>query len=149
MNYLPPIFLTITAITGIVGLLSVFWIFCNKEHAPSITPALVFIFPSTLLTILFYSLAFHMHRSLNGWPAVIGNEGFPKALDLHAQITMNYFSAILLINIIFLPVALLICGSFRQLRKFILCLGLFAMASSASYLIISIAPSEFLNWWWD
>src|SRR5689334_18295539 len=46
--------------------------------------------PTLLMLLLFYSLAFHMHRALHGWPTSIGERGFPEPLVTHCSIQTSY-----------------------------------------------------------
>ena len=67
------------------------------------------ILPYLLALLLFYSLAIHMHHSLDGWPESIGTNGFPAALLIHDQISSTYISYLLLFTIFVVPAIILAC----------------------------------------
>ncbi len=70
--------------------------------------------PSVLLLALFYSLAFHMRQALGAWPNSIGEQGFPHLLVIHAGITADYFTFILLSSVFAVPAAIFLCLVVRR-----------------------------------
>jgi|GEM_PF-1328891 len=97
----------------------------------------------------FFSLAVHMRLSLGEWPQSIGNDGFSSALIIHQDIAGLFFGALLLgMFFVWTPVALVSCFS-KRLRTSLKYQGIFAVASMSTFGLTFLAPSDFLNWWWD
>lgn len=145
----PSFFILIIVITGALGFISIAPVFQSIQQERSRFITLVSVFPSLILLLLFYSFAIHMYQSFDGWPPSIGNRGFSESLNLHANVTVWYFTALIWINLFMLPVVFLAFLIFKNLRKNLFYLGIYAAASAFSFIMISIAPSGFLNWWWD
>jgi len=106
-------------------------------------------FHPLLVVGLFYSLAVHMHRRLGGWPERIGDAGFPDDLVVHANIAQGAFGALLLGGLLVLPLALVFCACVPGLRWSLRYLGIYGFLSVAAVGITQLAPTPFLNWWWD
>ena len=89
-----------------------------------------------------------MHQSLGAWPSSIGERGFPPRLVTHGSIAANYFTVLLLASVFAWPVAFLIRVVIRRWR---LCyyLGVYAFTCLVCFGAMLLAPSQFLNWWWD
>ena len=99
--------------------------------------------------LLYFSLVAHVYLSLGAWPKTIGNDGFPTALLIHQDIAGLFFGALLLgLFFVWTPVVLVSCFSHR-LRPSLKYQGIFAAASLAIFGLTFLAPSDFLNWWWD
>jgi hypothetical protein len=98
---------------------------------------------------LFYSLAVHMHRSLGGWPEVIGEAGFPPALIEHSHLAGSSFGSMLLATIFVVPVALPLCAMAPQLRPAVRYVALYGLLSLVAFGVMQLAPGPFLEWWWD
>ena len=98
---------------------------------------------------LFYSLAFHMHRALGGWPRVIGMRDFPEDLVLHAEFAQHAFGSLLLGTFVALPIGLLLCALVPRLRPGLRILGVYGVTSGAALVAMALAPGPFLSWWWD
>ena len=105
--------------------------------------------PSFIMLVLFYSLAIHIYQSLGHWPESIGDRGFPPSLVNHANVTWEYFEALLLLTLFGLPVTVIVCLLVRRWRRFVLYLGVHAISYIISWGLVLLAPSQFLNWWWD
>ncbi|MHC5002062.1 MAG: hypothetical protein ACYTJ0_02970 [Planctomycetota bacterium] len=145
----PPFFLlagTASAILGIAGVVSGMR---RRPAAPSPGITVLAMLPSIAMLGLFYSLAVHMHRSLGAWPAAIGTRGFAPSLETHAGMASGCFGIQLLVNLLALPVALLLCASIRRWRTGLFYLGVYALSYSVGFVLMLLAPSPFLNWWWD
>ena len=119
----------------------------SVKHSPVAVAAAVL--PALLMLVLFYSLAIHMHRSLGGWPTSIGEGGFPAALIAHGSVAANYFMILVLVSIFAWPVAFLMCWLIRRWRVCVYYLGIYALSCLACFGAMLLAPSQFLNWWWD
>ncbi len=105
--------------------------------------------PGLLARGLFYSLAFHMHRTLGGWPAGIGEAGFPPALLTHATIATSYFWVLLLVSLVTLPIAIPVCLSVARWRWLVPYFALYALVFIASIVLMQLAPEPYLYWWRD
>ena len=107
------------------------------------------ILPYLFALLLFYSLAIHMHQSLNGWPERIGTNGFPPALLIHDQILGSYISYLLLFTVFVVPVIILVCLLVPRWRH----LALYCLAHLVSlpifFVLMQLAPEGYLYWWWD
>jgi hypothetical protein len=105
--------------------------------------------PGLLALALFYSLAFHMYRSLGGWPSGIGEAGFSPALAMHAKIASGYFWITLGVSLFALPVAVMICWVVTRWRHFIPYFGLYVIVFVMIIIFMQLAPEPFLYWWRD
>lgn len=105
--------------------------------------------PGLLALGLFYSLALHMHRALHGWPAGIGEAGFPPALAAHAFAATNFFWVTLVVSFFSLPGAILVSGLMARWRHLVPYLVLHALAFVVSIALMQFAPEPFLYWWRD
>ena len=98
---------------------------------------------------LFYSLAIHMHQSLGEWPHVIGDQGFPQGLVVHADVASFTFGTLLAACLFVLPIAVLLCACVPRLRFALRYLGMYALTSGTTFGAMLLAPEPFLSWWWD
>jgi hypothetical protein len=80
MQNSPPIFLMLLVAMGGLGLVAVISGRHLRPAAPSRIMTGVTLLPTLVMLGLFYSLAVHMHQSLDGWPRSIGEDGFPASL---------------------------------------------------------------------
>ena len=110
---------------------------------------LISILPSLLMLILFYSLAVHLYQYLGKWPESIGDTGFPHSLIVHESVSINYFTILLLLNLFVWPIALLLCVAIRRWRRVVFYLGTYMLSYFVLWGLVLLAPSGFLNWWWD
>lgn len=101
------------------------------------------------MLLLFYSLAFRMYGSLTGWPDGIGEAGFSRMLKAHTYVATNYTVLLLLFTIFVWPFAFLICVLVRRWRMLVSYLGIYALSFVVCWCLFWLAPSQFLNWWWD
>jgi hypothetical protein len=119
---------------------------------PSAKGALMSALPSLLMLVFFYSLAFHMYRSLGVWPAGIGEAGFSHMLKTHAYVATNYMAFLLLVTVFAVfawPIAFLLYVLVRRWRVLVSYLGIHALSFVVSWCLFRLAPSQFLYWWWD
>jgi hypothetical protein len=98
---------------------------------------------------LFYSLAFHMYRSLGGWPSSIGERGFPGPLVVHAHVAMYSFMVPMWFGMFVWPVAIFGCLFRRSWYRFVPYLALYALFFVLCLGLMDLAPEPFLYWWWD
>ena len=105
--------------------------------------------PYLLALLLFYSLAIHMHQSLEGWPERIGTDGFPPALLMHDQIQGAYISYLLLFTIFVVPAIILVCLLVSRWRHLVVYFVLHVMSLPVCYVLMQLAPEGYLYWWWD
>ncbi len=120
-----------------------------RSTASSRAVTLLAMTPAAGMLCLFYTLAIHMHRSLGGWPAVIGTRGFSPSLEAHAKLAFGCFSALLMINLAVLPVLLVLCFIVHCWRRGLFYLGVGTTAFVVAFGAMMLAPSPFLYWWWD
>ena len=105
--------------------------------------------PGVLAVALFYSLAIHMHRTLGGWPAGIGEAGFPPVLLIHATIATSYFWILLLVSFLTVPVGILVCLLVSRWRHLVPYLVVYALVFAGSIVLMQFAPEPYLYWWRD
>jgi hypothetical protein len=105
--------------------------------------------PSLLLLGCFYSLAFHMHRSLGAWPASIGTQGFPPLLATHAAVTFDLFGVLLLSSVFLALPAVAVCLATPRWNRVARYFFLYAMLFFVCWGLMELAPGQFLNWWRD
>ena len=110
---------------------------------------LISMLPSSLMLALFYSLAVRLYQHLGKWPESIGDAGFPHSLIIHESISINYFVILLLLNLFVWPIVLLLCAIIRSGRGLVSYLGIHILSYFVSWGLMLLAPSGFLNWWWD
>ncbi len=106
------------------------------------------ILPYLLALLLFYSLAIHMHQSLDGWPG-IGTDGFPSALLMHDKIQGAYISYLLLFTIFVVPAIILVCLLVSRWRHLVVYFVLHLVSLPVCYVLMQLAPEGYLYWWWD
>jgi hypothetical protein len=111
--------------------------------------ALLAIAPSLLMVWLFYSLALHMRLSLGALPTSIGEAGFPALLRYHAHIATHFFVILAWASMFVWPLLFILCLAVRGWRIFVPNLILYAISYAVCWSLILLAPSRFLNWWWD
>ena len=102
-----------------------------------------------LFLLLFATLGLHMHSTLGGWPRAIGNDGFPVALDAHATVAGFLFGSLILGLIFIVPVGSILCAFIAPLRPGLRAVGSWAAVTLVAFFTMSLAPSQFLYWWWD
>ena len=105
--------------------------------------------PSVVMVIMFYSLAIHVRLSLGQWPQSIGDVGFPSGLIMHERIAGNYVFGPLLVSLFIWPLAVFLCWWVSSWRRFIAYQTIHALSFLVGFGAICLAPSSFLNWWWD
>ena len=98
------------------------------------------ILPYLFALLLFYSLAIHMHQSLNGWPERIGTNGFPAALLLHDQILSTYITYLLLFTIFVMPAIILVCLLVSRWRHLVVYFVVHLVSLPVCYGLISLLP---------
>jgi hypothetical protein len=146
---LAPFFLLTVIAAGVLGLAAVVGGNRLRPSAPSRAITVLALLPALGMLGLFYSLALHMHQSLGGWPTAIGTRGFSSSLETHASMAFGYFSLLLLVNLLVLPITVLLCVFVRRWRGGIFYLGVYALSYSVGFGAMLLAPSQFLHWWWD
>jgi hypothetical protein len=105
--------------------------------------------PSLLMLAVFYSLAFHMYRSLGGWPTSIGERGFPPWLLVHVHVAVYFYVALIWFGMFIWPVAVLLCVLVRRWRGVVPYLALYALLFLGCWGLMQFAPEQFLYWWRD
>ena len=112
------------------------------------TAILLSALPNLLMLSLFYSLGLHMHRSLGGWPAAIGELGFSPSLVTHAAIAVNVFIVVFL-SMFVLPVPVLVCLLVERWRRLVFYFAMYAGLFLICWALMQLAPAQFLYWWRD
>ena len=107
------------------------------------------ILPYLFALLLFYSLAIHMHQSLNGWPERIGTNGFPAALLIHDQILSTYITYLLFFTIFVMPAIILVCLLVSRWRHLVVYFVMHLVSLPVCYGLMQLAPEGYLYWWWD
>ena len=104
-----------------------------------------------LSCVLFWSLALHMHTHFNGWPEQIGDNGFPWALEQHANIQEFLFSCTFGVAFVVAPLLALIFSLTPKLRPLLDYLGVFYLAFLLLALCVfsDISPKGYRIWFWD
>ncbi|MBL9170897.1 MAG: hypothetical protein JNN07_24405 [Verrucomicrobiales bacterium] len=105
--------------------------------------------PGVMMLGLFYSLAFHMHRSLGGWPMSIGERDFPASLIAHAYLTTYFFIGLIWFGMFVVPVAMLACLLRPRWRRSLRYWALYALVFCLCWGLMQLAPEPFLYWWRD
>ncbi len=105
--------------------------------------------PGLVVLGLFYSLAFHMYRTLGGWPTSIGERGFPPSLMAHVYVTIYFFIALIWLGMFVWPVAVVVCLLLRRWRRVVLYLAFYAVVFLSCWGLMQLAPEGFLYWWKD
>lgn len=105
--------------------------------------------PPAVMLALFYSLAFHMHQVLGGWPTAIGEQGFSPKLVLHSHVDRYLFTTLFCSFIFVLPMAVVLCGAVARWRWILTYFGLYLAFGAVAAGLMELAPAQFLNWWWD
>jgi len=107
------------------------------------------VLPPAVTLVLFFSLAAHMYRALGGWPSSLGDAGFPPSLAAHSYIAQRCFGLLVVSTLFVLPVVALVCGFAPPLHRWLRLVGIHGAACSICFGSMLLAPSSFLDWWWD
>jgi hypothetical protein len=105
--------------------------------------------PTLLMVGSFYALAVHMYAALGGWPKRIGEFGFPRPLVLHSDLTLDYFGIVLATTLLVCPVAIFVCSLVPRWRSAVPYLLAHCGFFIAGMILMHVAPSKFIDWWWD
>lgn len=106
------------------------------------------VFPAVAMVVLFHSLAIHMHLSLGAWPTSVGERGFPSSLVTHACFAQLLFTILFFSCLAWTP-TFVVCIMVDRWLFLIKYLIAFAASCIICAVIMSLAPSQFLVWWWD
>jgi hypothetical protein len=105
--------------------------------------------PGIVMLTLFYSLAVHMYHALGGWPASIGERGFPQALIIHSTVAISVF-VVLVLSLFLSPVAFVACLIVERWHSFAVYCVVYAVSVVVSLVLTQVAaPAQFLYWWRD
>jgi hypothetical protein len=140
----------VPVVAGILGLVAITlgYRMCPKSTHSRLGIALAAL-PSLVMLGLFYSLAAHMYHILGAWPTSIGERGFPSSLVAHAHAAEKYTYVWLLLSFVVWPVVFLLSLFVRRWRGCFYYLGVYALSFMVSFGVMSLAPAQFLTWWWD
>lgn len=104
--------------------------------------------PGLLVLAAFYSLAIHMHTRLGGWPDFYGTDRLPGGLLPHVQFAYWMFTAGLLLALC-MPAVLAVFALAPRLRSGMIYPASCGLACWLGLLLTALAPTGFLQWWWD
>lgn len=121
----------------------------SGEKRPSKAVIWLATLPAMVTLVLFYSLALHMYVSLGGWPEVLGERGFSRALTAHANTAFMMFTAMFFTGIFVWPFVFPICVLVKPLRPFSYYLAAFQASNVICLVLMQLGPSKFVWWWWD
>jgi hypothetical protein len=146
--------MTLVIISGFVCLLwSIWWLSEKNENGirryMQSKSNLVFLFLPGLINLsAFYSLAFHMYLSLDGW-ADFGRESLSDTLYVHyALMTYPFVISFFFPLILFGPLWI-IFYLIKPIRSWLDKLAAFGVSCVVSTILNHLAPSGFLYWFWD
>ncbi len=105
--------------------------------------------PGLLFLLLYFSLAVHMHKSLGKWPERIGNHGFSSTLNAHDAVVSHYFSWFIIFAILAWPVLVASFAIIARLNRYLPQVMALGLSFWLFVPLMFLAPSDFLNWWWD
>ena len=105
--------------------------------------------PSLLMLGAFYSLAVHMRLTLGHWPDSIGTIGFPERLIAHGRFAWEFYAALLASSMVVVPIGTVICLLAPRWRRGAIYFASFGVFYGVCWGLMLLAPSGFLNWWWD
>ncbi len=140
--------LLVVLLAGVLALAGIVVAFRMRPAQQSAVAVAIAALPALVMLLLFYSLAIHMRQSLGSWPTSIGELGFPATLTAHCGIAQDCFS-FLLLSMLAWPIIFLVCLLIRRWRVCVYYLGIYALACLSCIGAMMLAPSPFLDWWWD
>jgi len=106
------------------------------------------ILPYFVALLLYYSLAIHMHQSLDGWPG-IGTDGFPSALLIHAKFQTAYITYLSVMTVFVVPLMILLCLMVPRWRYLAFYFAVHLVSLPLCFGLMQLAPAGYLYWWWD
>lgn len=104
--------------------------------------------PGLMMMVAFYSFAARMHSALNGWPDFYGTEQLPSGLLFHDDVAAWMFTMTLLIALC-IPLALALFYVTPRLRPHLIYPAFLGSVCWLCIFMTQLAPTGFLNWWWD
>jgi hypothetical protein len=140
--------------SGLVCLIwSARWLLQKQENSirryrQSKSTLLVLFLPGLINLTAFYSLAWHMYITFGDWPG-IGTEGFPDALLLHDSLAIDLFTICLCFPLVLFAPLWIIFYLIKPIRPWLDKLAAFGLSCVVSTVLTQLAPSGFLNWFWD
>ena len=119
-----------------------------RRYRQSKSTLLVLFLPGLINLTAFYSLAWHMYITFGDWPG-IGTEGFPDALLLHDSLAIDLFTICLCFPLILFAPLWIVFYLVKPIRPWLDKLAAFGVSCVVSTVLTQLAPSGFLNWFWD
>ena len=110
--------------------------------------ALLLCAPGLITMGVFYSFAARMHSALKGWPNFYGSEQLPPTLLLHDE-ALGWIFTITVLIALCIPIALFLFYAVPRLRHHIIYPAFLGSASWLCLFATQLAPTGFLNWFWD
>ncbi len=97
---------------------------------------------------LYFSLAIHLRLGLGHWPTAIGQGPETLLFSIHQEVTWELM--VFIARSVFAISAFgLICAFFGNWRHYSVYALSYCIAAFAAYLLMNMAPSSFVYWWWD
>ena len=119
-----------------------------RRYRQSKSTLLVLFLPGLINLTAFYSLAWHMYITFGDWPG-IGSEGFPDVLLLHDSLAIDLFTICLCFPLILFAPLWIVFYLVKPIRPWLDKLAAFGVSCVVSTVLTQLAPSGFLNWFWD
>jgi len=119
-----------------------------RRYRQSKSTLLVLFLPGLINLTAFYSLAWHMYITFGDWPP-IGKEGFPEALLLHDSLVIDLFTICLCFPLVLFAPLWIVFYLVKPIRPWLDKLAAFGVSCVVSTVLTQLAPSGFLNWFWD
>lgn len=120
----------------------------RRELKPSGIGLALAALPAAVMVTGYYALAWHMRKSLGGWPESLGTLGFPPSLATHADFWFDYFGVLLVTIPVWLIVTAVALARLRWRRALPYC-GVYGFAFFVCVAAFFLAPGRFISWWWD
>jgi hypothetical protein len=128
----------------------------NRTKAPAkLTFARMVIaaLPSLLMLGVFYSLVIRVYWELGKWPpatiAWMEQNGLSPSLIRHANFADGCFENWIILSLVVWPVIFVLVLLIRRLRPLVGYLGVYSFSFVACLIVTHLAPTKFLDWWWD
>jgi hypothetical protein len=89
-----------------------------------------------------------MYITFGDWPP-IGKDGFPDALLLHDSLVVDLFTICLCFPLVLFAPLWIVFYLIKPIRPWLDKLAAFGVSCVVSTVLTQLAPSGFLNWFWD
>jgi hypothetical protein len=101
-----------------------------------------------LWLVLYFSLAFHLRVGLGHWPTSIGQSPGTWLFAVHEKSTW-LLAGVMALSLYALPAVIVLGFALKRWRHVaVYALG-YGAAVLTAFLLMNLAPSSFVHWWWD